>query len=140
MAKDAEIPSPGSDGLVCGIFYMRLGGPVACFTIDVLMIALAFFCHLVDVAGAANCRPSEGDIFCDFSFDRGTMMKLHIEQRGRKDDKSGRDNRRDDNPDDNGESLYLLRNLFQHQLPSYAAFRAGPDYILTNLTFRRPEQ
>jgi hypothetical protein len=93
---------------------MRLGGPVACFTIDGLMIALAFLCHLVDVAGATNRRPSEGNVFCDFSFDRGTMMKSHIEQRGRKDDKSDRDNRRDNNCDDNGESLYLLRNIFQH--------------------------
>jgi hypothetical protein len=101
------------------------------------MIALAFFCHLVDVAGAANRRPSEGNVFCDFSFDRGTMMKLHIEQRGRKDDKSGRDNRRDDNGDDDGESLYLLWNLFQHQFPSYAGFRTVPDYTLTNLTFRQ---
>ena len=140
MAKDAEIPSPGSDGLVCGIFYMRLGGPVAGFTRDVLMIALAFFCHLADVASAANRRPSEGNVFCDFSFDRGTTMKLCIDQRGREDDISYRDNRRNDKADDDGESLYLLRNLFQHQLPSYAAFRAGPDYILTNLTFRRPEQ
>ena len=140
MAKGAEFPSPGSGRLVCGVFYMRLGGPVACFTRDVLMISLAFFCHLVDVAGTANRRPSEGNVFCDFSFDRGTTMKLCIDQRGREDDISYRDNRRNDKADDDGESLYLLRNLFQHQLPSYAAFRAGPDYILTNLTFRRPEQ
>ena len=115
MAKGAKFPSPGSGGLVCGVFYVCLRGPVACFTIDVLMIALAFLGHLVDVAGAANRRPSEGNVFCDFSFDRGTMMKLHIEHRGRKDDKSDRDNRRDDNGDDDGESLYLLRNLVQHQ-------------------------
>lgn len=114
MAENAEFPSPGSGGLACGVFYMCLRGPVACFTRDVLMIALAFLCHLVDVAGTANRGPSEGNIFCDFSFDRGTTMKSHIEQRGRKDDKSYRDNCRNDNGDDNGESLYLLRDLFQH--------------------------
>lgn len=115
MAKGAKFPSPGSGRLVCGVFYMRLGGPVACFTIDVLMITFAFFCHLVDVASAANRRPSEGNVFCDFSFDRGTMMKLRVDQRGREDDKSYRDNRRGNNPDDDGESSYLFRNLFQHQ-------------------------
>jgi len=94
---------------------MRLGGSVACFTIDGLMIALAFLCHLVDVAGTANGRPGEGNIFCDFSFDGGTTMKLPVDQRGREDDKSYRDNRSDDNADDDGESLDLLRNLFQHQ-------------------------
>jgi hypothetical protein len=78
------------------------------------MITLAFFCHLVDVAGTASRGPSEGDVFCDFSFDRGTMMKLRIDQRGREDDKSYRDNRRDNKCDDNGESLYLFRNLRQH--------------------------
>ena len=122
MAEGAEFPSPGSGRLVCGVFYMRLGGPVACFTIDVLMIALAFFCHLVDVAGAANRGPSEGNILCDFSFDRGTMMKLRVDQRGGENDIPYRDNRRDDNPDDNGESLYLLWNLFQHQLPLLRRF------------------
>jgi hypothetical protein len=79
------------------------------------MITLAFFCHLVDVAGTANRGSGEGDIFCDFSFDRGTMMKLRVEQRGGEDEKSYRDNRRNNNCDDNGESLYLLRNLFQYQ-------------------------
>jgi len=137
MAKGAKFPSPGSGRLVCGVFYMRLGGPVACFTIDVLMIALAFFCHLVDVAGAANRRPSEGNILCDFSFDRGTMMKLHVDQRGRKDDISYRDNRRDETRDDYRESLYLLRNLFQHQPPSYAGFRTVPDSTFIDLTFRQ---
>lgn len=117
MAKDAEFPSPGSGRLVCGVFYMRLGGPVACFTRDVLMIALAFLCHLVDVAGTANRGSGEGNIFCHLSFDRGPTMKLRVDQRGGEDDKSYRDNRRDDNPDDNGESLYLLRNLFQRSPP-----------------------
>lgn len=117
MAEGAEFPSPGSGRLVCGVFYMRLGGPVACFTIDVLMKPFAFLCHLVDVAGAANRRPSEGNVFCEFSFDRGTMMKLRVDQRGGENDISYRDNRRDDNPDDNGESLYLLRNLFQRSPP-----------------------
>lgn len=113
MTKDAEFPSPGRGRLVCGVFYMRLGGPVACFTRDVLMIALAFLCHLVDMAGTANRRPGESNVFCDFSFDRGTTMKLPVDQRGREDDKSYRDYRRDDNGDDDGESLDLLRNLFQ---------------------------
>ncbi|MBI2530957.1 MAG: hypothetical protein HYW03_01875 [Deltaproteobacteria bacterium] len=134
MAEGAEFPSPGSGRLVCGVFYMRLGGPVACFTIDVLMKPFAFLCHLVDVAGAANRRPSEGNVFCEFSFDRGTMMKLRVDQRGGENDISYRDNRRDDNPDDNGESLYLLRNLFQRS-PPYAGLRAGPDSTFTNLTF-----
>ncbi len=115
MAKDAEFPSPGSGRLVCGVFYMRLGGPVASFASDALMIALAFLCHLVEVAGATNRGPSEGNIFCDFSFDRGTTMKLPVDQRGREDDKSYRDNCRDDNGDDTGESLDLLGNLLQHQ-------------------------
>jgi hypothetical protein len=104
------------------------------------MIALAFLCHLVDVAGAANRGPSEGNIFCDFSFDRGTTMKLPVDQRGREDDKSYRDNSRDDNGDDDGESLYLLWNLFQHQLPSYAGFRTVPDFTFINLTFRQFRQ
>jgi hypothetical protein len=43
------------------------------------MITLAFFCHLVDVAGAASRGSGEGDIFCDFSFDRGTTMKLPVD-------------------------------------------------------------
>ena len=114
MAKGAKFPSPGSDRLVGGVFYVCLSGPVACFARDVLMIALALLCHLVDVASTANRRSGEGDIFCDFSFDRGTMMKLHVEHRGREDDKSDRDNRRDDSPYDNGESSDLLRDLFQH--------------------------
>ncbi len=114
MAEGAEFPSPGSDGLVRGIFYVPLGGSVACFTRDVLVIALAFLGHLVDVASTANRGSGEGDIFCDFSFDRGTMMKLHVEHRGREDDKSDRDNQRDDSRDDNGESSDLLRDLFQH--------------------------
>ncbi|MDP2603077.1 MAG: hypothetical protein Q8S00_10850 [Deltaproteobacteria bacterium] len=114
MAKGAEFPSPGSGGLVYGVFYMCPRGPVACFTRDVLVIALAFLGHLVDVASSANRRPREGNVFSDFSFDRGTMMKLHVEHRGREDDKSDRDNRRDDSPYDNGESSDLLRDFFQH--------------------------
>jgi hypothetical protein len=115
MAKNTEFPSPGSDGLVRGVLYVRLGGSVASFARDGLMIALVFLGHLVDVAGTANRGSGKSNRFCDFSFDRRTTVKLPVDQRGRKDDKSDRDNRRNDSRDDNGESFDLLRDLFQRQ-------------------------
>ena len=99
MTEDTEVSSPRHCGLVGGILYMRLRGPMTRFTVNGLMITRLLFFRLVTVAISANSRAREHNIFCSFSFYRGLSMESPVCQRGREDeisygDDTGNDNHR----------------------------------------------
>ena len=119
MTEDTEVSSPRHCGLVGGILYMRLRGPMTRFTVNGLMITRLLFFRLVTVAISANSRAREHNIFCSFSFYRGLSMESPVCQRGREDEISYGDDTGNDNRDDHRKPFDLLRNSLQHILPLF---------------------
>ena len=116
MTEDTEVSSPRHCGLVGGILYMRLRGPMTRFTVNGLMITRLLFFRLVTVAISANSRAREHNIFRSFSFYGGLSMKLPVYQRGGKEEISHSNDTGNDHPDDHRKPFYLLRNSLHHIL------------------------
>ena len=90
---------------------MHLRGPVTRLAREAFMVTVLLFAGLIDMAIAADGCAGKRDILRQFPFYGGLSMKSRIDQGGWENQISYRHHPRDDRPNDDCESFYLLGNF-----------------------------